>query len=760
MSDSKPRIRVQAGTTAFSTDSFQNLAAGLGLGAANTMSGSGYGFNPLSRNRNQIEWMYRGSWIVRQLVDAPADDMCRQGININSDLPPDVLDRFGTQILDLRLWDSLNEALKWSRLYGGALAVIMVDGQDTAEPLRLETVRQDSFRGLMSLDRWQVEPTQEITISDIGPDYGMPMYYRSFSGVSDLPPMKIHHTRAVRFEGIRLPFWQRQGEQGWGISVVEPLYDRLVAFDSGTTGAAQLLYRSHIRTYAVPGLRELIAMGGTAYTAFLNQIRIMRLMQSNEGLTVIDKEDVFETHDYGFGGVSDILIQLAQQLSGACQIPLTRLFGQSPAGMDATGESDMRNYYDSIKAAQETKLRRPLTRILDVAYRSLFGQPLPDGFGYSFNPLWQLSEVEKSNVANTTTGAVLGAFEQGVVSAQTVLKELRQQSDLTGVWSNITDEDIAAADAQPPQPGADMGDEGMEGMAPGQPGAQPPEHPGGAPPPAKGIARPALHSSVPPPGADGGQAGDDAAAAADPERYVREALDFDRHLPRSPVAARKYVAKKHGFGPLDRKSAKSLVSKMFADGLSVRMVGDLPVVIETAAGGRRQGAGWEARMPDGVGYGYISGTSSAGGPDEQMDAFVGPDPDATEAYVLEQVLASNKRFDEHKILLGFPDRDSALKAYYASHSDGLGPVRAGRVHTMAIPELRAFLGRWRYGMKNPGDPSETADRDPDDESDQGMSIVVVNGERFIVNRFGAGETQVVPVDGPAIPTPLNGKMRA
>ena len=523
MSDSKPRIRIQAGsapTTKFSTDSFQNLAAGLGLGAGNVMSGSTYGFNPISRMRTQIEWMYRGSWIVKQIVDAPADDMTPQGINIDSDIAPDIIDELGKTILDLQIWETLNDTIKWARLYGGAIAVILIDGQDPSEPLRIDTVTQGSFRGLLAFDRWQIEPSLNDTVTELGPDYGLPRYYRSIGMSNDVPAMTLHYSRVIRFEGIKLPYYQRMSEQGWGISVIEPLYDRMVAFDSGTTGAAQLLYRSHIRTYSVPNLRELIAMGGTAFTAFLNQIRIMRMMQSNEGITVIDKEDVWETHNYTFGGVSDVLVQLAQQLSGACQIPLTRLFGQSPAGMNSTGESDMRNYYDSIKAQQETKVRLPLTRVLDVAFRSLFGQPLPNGFGFSFNPLWQCTEAEKANIANTTTGAVLGAFEQGVISAQTVLKELRQQSDLTGVWSNITNEDIKNADAQPPQPGEGdmgMGIPGMEGAqgqpphpgAPGQPQSGQPA--GGHPTPGgKGIAMPGLHASAPA-GAGNGKADDDAA---------------------------------------------------------------------------------------------------------------------------------------------------------------------------------------------------------------------------------------------------------
>ena len=54
-----------------------------------------------------------------------------------------------------------------------------------------------------------------------------------------------------------------------GMSVVERIWDRLTAFDSATVGAAQLVYKAHLRTYSVEKLRELIALGGPAFEALL-----------------------------------------------------------------------------------------------------------------------------------------------------------------------------------------------------------------------------------------------------------------------------------------------------------------------------------------------------------------------------------------------------------------------------------------------------------------------------------------------------------
>ena len=179
---------------------------------------------------------------------------------------------------------------------------------------------------------------------------------------------------------------------------------------------------------------------------------MMRLYQSNEGITLLDATDEFEAHSYGFGGLSDMLIQFGQQLSGAAQIPMVRLFGQSPAGLNATGDSDIRNYYDFINSSQENRLRQPVQLLLDLSYRSLFGAPLPQGFNFAFSPLWQLSDVEKATVAGNVTTAIVNAQQAGIVSNPAALKELRQSSKVTGIWSNITDEEIQDAEMAPPTP--------------------------------------------------------------------------------------------------------------------------------------------------------------------------------------------------------------------------------------------------------------------------------------------------------------------
>ena len=446
--DAKPRFRVQAGTA----DSFVNFQAKVGWGAGNQGDYSGYQLTYISRNRVQLEAMYRGSWIVGQAVDAVAEDMTRAGITIHSDLPPDQIETLGQDLRRMNIWPQLASVIKWARLYGGAVGLMLIDGQHLASPLRPETIARGQFRGILPLDRWQVQPSMTDLVEDYGPHLGQPRYYDVVAAGGGLPAGRIHYSRLIRFDGVELPWWQRQAENGWGLSVVERLYDRLIAFDSSTLGAAQLAYKAHLRVMKIDGLRDLIASGGKAMDALTEWLKFVRLGQTNEGLTVVDAKDEFQTHAYTFTGLDSLLLQFGQQLSGALQIPLVRLFGQSPAGLNSTGESDLRMYYDAIKQQQEGRLGLPMDTLLDVMCRSSLGIEPPASFAYSFNPLWQLSDAEKATTGKAITEAVLLGRDAGIVSDQVALRELRQQSRVTGMWTNITDEDIAAAEDRPLPP--------------------------------------------------------------------------------------------------------------------------------------------------------------------------------------------------------------------------------------------------------------------------------------------------------------------
>src|SRR5690606_19826290 len=157
-------------------DGFDNFVSRLGLNNDNTLSAGLYIFNLMTRNRVQLEAAYRGSWVVGKVVDCVAEDMTRAGINITTNEAEEDIKDMQAYIKRLRVWDSLCDLIKWGRLYGGAIAVMQIEGQDLATPLRVDTVGEGAFLGLAVYDRWQLNPDLNDMI-EAGPDIGLPKYY-------------------------------------------------------------------------------------------------------------------------------------------------------------------------------------------------------------------------------------------------------------------------------------------------------------------------------------------------------------------------------------------------------------------------------------------------------------------------------------------------------------------------------------------------------------------------------------------------------
>lgn len=456
---SKAIVRKMVNDASRTTDGFDNFVSRLGLNNDNALSAGTYDFNLITRNRILLEAAYRGSWVVGAVIDSVAEDMTRAGIDVTTGEKVD-LDVLDKNVVRLQIWQSIQSLIKWGRLYGGAIGIMQIEGQDLSTPLNLESVAQGQFKGVIVFDRWMLAPVLTPVIES-GPQMGLPAYYQLVTYPTLYDPeaapatgmLKVHHSRVIRYTGIDLPFFQAITELMWGESILERLWDRLISFDNATLSSASLIDRANLRTVGVNGLREVVAAGGEARDGLLAQFEMMRLMQVNEGLTLMDKEDTFASTAYSFAGLSDMMLQFGQQLAGASGIPLVRLFGQSPAGLNSTGDADIRMYYDNIKAQQEAKLRNPFESLLKVLWRSTYGTPAPADLEFSFTPLWQMSALDKATIAKSNTETTIGAFDAGLIPQKSAMQELQAISKETGLFCYVTDEEIDQADEDlPPVP--------------------------------------------------------------------------------------------------------------------------------------------------------------------------------------------------------------------------------------------------------------------------------------------------------------------
>jgi len=128
----------------------------------------------------------------------------------------------------------------------------------------------------------------------------------------------------------------------------------------------------------------------------------------------------------------------------------------------------------------------------------------------------------------------------------------------------------------------------------------------------------------------------------------------------------------------------------------------LEVTIETAKGGVREAVDGSWRVEDfPAHYGYFKGTEGKDG--DHVDVYVGDAPDSPKVWVVDQTDLETRRFDEHKVLLGFSTKEEALAAYDAGFADGSGPKRRGTVTETSVDQLKAWFaegdGRKRFAAQ-------------------------------------------------------------
>ncbi|WP_186247369.1 DUF1073 domain-containing protein [Burkholderia gladioli] len=345
-------------------------------------------------DREELTVMYRHNWLARKIVDAPAEDMTREWLRLETEdeasktLLEKAEKRYG---LIARIGDNL----KWGRLYGGSALYISIAGDDPAQPLRIDRIRKGTLRGLVVLDRWQLSPDTLLMQIDLErPDYWRPTRFRVAN-----TSQSIHSSRLIFADGSLLPWDELRRNQYWHDSVLQAVYDELRNDETVAGSTASMMFEAIVNVLQVDGLREMLGTDeGTERVK--KRFELVAMMKSFIGMTLLDKNDQYEQKAISFSGIDAVGAMFQQRVSGAADIPATRLFGQAPKGQNSTGESDTRNYYDGLKARQEQELRPQVETIYDVMSMSALGRRLDD-LVIEFNPLWQLSEAEQAAAEKT-----------------------------------------------------------------------------------------------------------------------------------------------------------------------------------------------------------------------------------------------------------------------------------------------------------------------------------------------------------------------
>lgn len=363
----------------------------------------------------QLTGLYEGNGLFSKIIDTPAEEALKHGFDLN--LKSDEVNAFVEDALDDLEWEEkAATAIKWARLYGGALIVMLIDdGRGLEEPVDWEHIR--SIDELRVYERSIVQPDyaslyqQDYGGKGVGnrvSKFGQPEYYYVSSIYGSF---KVHESRCLVFRNGVLPEQTSNATYlFWGMPEYVRIRRALRETVTAHTDSVKLLERSVQAIYSMKGLASLLTTDDGE-----NQVlKRLQLVDTSRGLLnsiAIDSEgEQYDFKTFQFSGVKDVIDATCNMLSALTNIPQTILFGRSPAGMNATGDSDFESYYNFVEKIQRLMLKRNLRTLLDVVFRAGIASgdvtEEPD-YKLEFNPLWSLSDTEQATVDQTKAQTAL-----------------------------------------------------------------------------------------------------------------------------------------------------------------------------------------------------------------------------------------------------------------------------------------------------------------------------------------------------------------
>lgn len=432
------------GVVRYLSDKLVNLVANLGT-ERDKASGSVYA--PVMLTDQDLSNAYRGAWLPRKIVDIPPLDATRRWRGWQA--TKEQIEKIEAEEKRLDLRRKVKQALTRARLFGGSAIFIGTGERDTSVPLNPERIGQGGIKYLTVLSKRKLA-AGEIEQDPQSDLFEKPKWY-TLSGSQ----LKIHPSRLIIFIGAELPDPEADMvvDYGWGDSVLQAVFDAIKQSDGTNANVASLVYEAKVDVIKIPDFMQQL-QDPAFEKQVLERIRLAAMAKGINGTLLLDAAEDYDSKQASFSGLPDVIDRFLQAVAGAADIPATRLLGQAPSGLRATGESDLRNYYDRIQAMQELDIGPALALVDECLIRSALGSR-DKKIHYIWNPLWQPTSTQQSENSKRAAETVKLLKESGLFPDEALSKAattmLVEQSVLPGLESAIEEYGSQLPDEEDPE---------------------------------------------------------------------------------------------------------------------------------------------------------------------------------------------------------------------------------------------------------------------------------------------------------------------
>jgi len=430
----------------------------------------------------------------RRISETIAKEMTRKWIKLQATGDSDVTEKIAfieAEMKRLKVQDVFREALELDGFFGRSH--IYLDTGDSENPEELKT---PIGSGTGDLSGAKITPVKRLKrLAVIEPVWTYPNAYNASDPLREdyFAPQNwfvqgrlLHSSRLLTIVSRKVPDLLKPAYSFGGLSLsqmAKPYIDNWLRTRQSVSDLLFKFSTSVLKTNMADVLK-----GGAGADLF-NRIELFTQYQSNSGVLALDmaSED-FVNVAAPISGLDHLQAQSQEHMSAVSGIPLVKLLGITPSGLNASSDGEMRCFYDGIEAEQEATCTEPLTIIINFIQLSLFGEVDKD-IGFKWEPLWTLDELGIANVRKTEMDTDIAAINAGVIMPIESRKRIAAEED-----SPYASLDLDAVLPPPPgsevPPGGPEDDPGSEGGSVQDPAMQNPA-------PAKAAA-PAVVATVAP----------------------------------------------------------------------------------------------------------------------------------------------------------------------------------------------------------------------------------------------------------------------
>ena len=436
--DSAPRPPPRKFVQAARADDWANVVSGLGVLGFDKRMGGSWGYTSIDQLTCEDIW--RGDDMMDRIITALPGEMVREGWEVGIEGDKEASEAADMAFRGLRhdgggagAEDKIYTALTWARAYGGCGVLLGADDGSGIDGLS----KPLNENKILSLD-WvtpftpmELVPVQYYA-APIQSRFGEVASYRLQpkerppgwgADLATLPV--IHESRILRFDGEITSRGQMlfNIHPGWGDSVFVRLQQIVADFQAAWQGAGILLADFSVPVLKLKGLADLLASQDPNNQSLQSRAQAIEQARSIARTMILDSEEEYERKTTSITGLPELLQQLTNRLAAAARMPVSLLMGQAPAGLKATGDSDIRWFYDQVAAMQERKLRWQLERLHKLLFLAKDGPTKgvePENWCLNFQPLWQLTELEQSTLRFNMAQTDALYVENQVVTPQEV----------------------------------------------------------------------------------------------------------------------------------------------------------------------------------------------------------------------------------------------------------------------------------------------------------------------------------------------------